>query len=352
MTLSAVSTQPGSPPPIRFGGELPLGCDALLPAPRALPGDVLLFSHGRAALGWLIGRRGPFASAALSAYTCPSVPRFLEAAGLALGLFDHGEPDPLPLIRALPKPCLVLVPAPFGLSPWLDAAALAAALGEDACVVIDAAQAAFGFEDFAAPPGGAVLACPRKTLALGDGAVLRPAALRPGERESVEALPMPDDVARKKQAARALFAAGDPAREAEALTLAQESEAALPATPHRMSAASRHHFVRVDPAVHAARRRANAEALKAALGSDLESPLAGEGTPFDYPVLVEHRDEVIKRLHARRVFATPLWPDARHDPSRHPNATRLARGLVGLPVDQRYTPDDMVRLAALVRACL
>jgi hypothetical protein len=352
MTPSAVPSALHDRAPIRFGGELPLGCDPLLPAPRALPDDVLLFSHGRAALNWLIARRGPFASAAISAYTCPSVPRCLEAAGLRLGLFDHAELDPLPVIRALPSPCLVLVPASFGLSPWLDAAALAAALGADACVVIDAAQAAFGFEDFAAPPGGAVLACPRKTLALGDGAVLRVDALRSGERESVGELPAADVAAQKKQAARSLFAGGDPAREAEALALAQQAEAALPATPHRISAASRDHLLRVDPAAHATRRRANADALKATLGMAVESPLAGAGTPFDYPILVERRDAVIERLHARRVFATPLWPDAWHDLARHPNAARLAQRLIGLPIDQRYRPDDMVRLAALVRECL
>lgn len=336
----------------RFGGELPLGCDALRPVPRALPDNVLLFSHGRAALLWLIARRGPFASAALSAYTCPSVPRCLEAGGLALDYFDHGESDPLPMIRRLPKPWLVLVPAPFGSAPWLDVAALARVLGAGACVVIDAAQTAFGFEDFSPPPGGAVLACPRKALAIGDGAVLRLDGLREDEQASVAALPMASAAAAQKQAARVLFATGNIAREAEALALARAAEVALPSSPHQISIESRDLLHRADPVAHAHQRRTNAQVLRAALEKRASCMLGGAGTPFNFPIVVDDRDAVLKRLHERRVFATALWPDARHDPARHPMAARLARQLLALPIDQRYDAADMARLAGLVGPCL
>ena len=140
----------------RFGGELPLGCDRLLRRPQRLPGVALLF-HGRAALVWLLKARGPFRSAAVCAYTCPTVPRLFASLGLRLGFFDHDDPDPTKVVETLPGRCLVLLPAPFGMEPWCSAAGLAGILGDKAMVVIDAAQTAFGHLDFAPPPGGAVL---------------------------------------------------------------------------------------------------------------------------------------------------------------------------------------------------
>src|ERR1051325_7079442 len=136
-------------------------------SPWQLPDNVYAFSHGRAALSWLSAWRGPFDSAAICAYTCPTVPAHLMWLNLALGFFDYGADDVSATVAPLPGRCLVLVPAPFGLAPWLDASELARELGERATVVIDAAQSAFGALDFPVPPGGAVLSCPRKAMALG-----------------------------------------------------------------------------------------------------------------------------------------------------------------------------------------
>jgi len=45
----------------RFGGTIPCGADPMLDQPAALPdGNCLFFSHGRAALRWLVASRGPF----------------------------------------------------------------------------------------------------------------------------------------------------------------------------------------------------------------------------------------------------------------------------------------------------
>ncbi|MBM3505984.1 MAG: hypothetical protein FJX65_19275, partial [Alphaproteobacteria bacterium] len=72
----------------RLGGELPAGADGAPVAPWSLPSDVLAFSHGRAALAWLHASRGPFRSVLHAAYTCPSVPDFLDRLGLARDAFD------------------------------------------------------------------------------------------------------------------------------------------------------------------------------------------------------------------------------------------------------------------------
>lgn len=341
----------------RFGGELPLGCDPLAPSAAPLPDNVYAFSHGRAALSWLAVARGPFASAAICAYTCPTVPAHLERLGLALGFFDYGADDVEAVAAALPRRCLVLVPAPFGLAPWLDAAALARKLGERATVVIDAAQSAFGALDFPVPPGGAVLSCPRKAMAVGDGAFLAVERGKDEERAAIASLPAAEEAAKAKQAARALFATGELEREPEALALARYGERAFPPEPRRMSDAACGLVARADRTRHRARRRANAARLAGQLAGKAEFIIdadfaAPPSVPFDFPILHADRERLLRDLRARRVFATPLWPDAVHDPAQHPRAADMALRLVALPVDQRYGAADMDRLAELVLPCL
>lgn len=352
MTAARVIMAKAAQPARRLGGELPEGCDARALVPWALPHDVFAFSHGRAALAWLHAARGPFAAVLHCAYTCPSVPRFLGGLGLALAQFDAGarEDEVLALARAPPRPLLVLVPALFGADPWLKAGALAQALGEDACVVIDAAQSAFGALDYAAPKGGAVLSCPRKALALSDGALLRLDGATDRERAAVAALPEANEAARLKREARALFAIGNSADEAAALALNTRAELTLPDRPHRMSDEALGALLNIDAAVHRARRRANAALLRELLGAAIRPVLGTGGVPFNFPVLIEGRDAALRRLHARRLFATPLWPDAVHDAARHPRAHEMANQLIALPIDQRYGEAEITRIAEIARA--
>jgi hypothetical protein len=317
-----------------------------------MPSHLLAFSHGRAALAWLIRRRGPFASALVCAYTCPELPRFLSASGLRLGFYDWDAVELEALVQALPRPCLVLIQAPFGCQSRSDAAALARSLGSSALVAIDAAQSAFGVLDHACPPGGAVLCCPRKTTGLPDGALLALDRIQNDDAASVAALPEASAAASLKTAARQLFALRDQRQEAEALRLAQAAEGALPATPHRMSSASTAQWLKLDAGEHRLRRQRNFSALVEGLKGAVELLALPAGTPYSLPVLIDDRERVLTALRAHRVFATPLWPDSRHDPAQHPVAAGLARRLVSLPVDQRYDETDMRLLAELVRSCL
>ena len=344
--------QISAPPFERFGGELPEGCDAMLQKPSAPDLEILLFSHGRAALAWFLAAKGPFSSALICAYTCPTMPAFFRTCGLAVRQFDYGEAD-LSLLASQSKGrTIVLLPAAFGMAPWLDVEALAGDLGGRFAVIIDAAQSAFGHVEFSPPAGGAVLACPRKALALGDGAALRLAKVSPGDHQAIEALPVAGEAAQLKQAARKLFALMDPARESEALALVDKSEAALPDHACRISERSRERLLRTDRQQHINRRLANAAALNSKL-PDLEPLLpAGPGTPFNWPFITRERSALLSRLRSLRVFATPLWPDAVFCDSAHPRARQLRDELVALPLDQRYSPDDMRRMADLVRACL
>ena len=73
----------------RFGGTIPCGVDPILDRPAAFPDrNCLFFSHGRAALRWLVATRGPFEGALVCAYTWPTVPELLESLGLEIRLYD------------------------------------------------------------------------------------------------------------------------------------------------------------------------------------------------------------------------------------------------------------------------
>lgn len=338
----------------RFGGEIPFGADPELKDGnrRTLPHNVFAFSHGRAALAWLIARRGPFASALVCAYTCPELPRFLSALGLTLGFYEWGAEGVADTVRALPSPCLVVLHAPFGCQPRQEATSLATTLGSKALVVVDAAQTAFGVLDFACPPDGAVLCCPRKATALADGALLALDHCTAADALSVAALPEAALAAAQKSEARRTFALRDEAKEAEALRLAVRSEENLPWLPHRMTDASLAQWLALDAAEHRHRRTRNFATVDKALGRAVERLVLPEGTPFSFPILVPDRDLLLGALRQRRVFATPLWPDSLCDSSQHPIAADLTRRLLSLPIDQRYSEADMLEMTEVVRLCL
>jgi len=324
----------------RLGGELPAFSDRL-GAARPWQPNWLAFSHGRAAIAWLLERRAA-RGALVCAYTCPTLPAFLRRRGLALAFYDIGaSPGEIAAqARTLPAPRMVVIPALFGSRPLLRMEAV----DSGDYILVDAAQSAFGHAEIAPPAGGAVLSCPRKAAALADGAVL---SLAEGLGTSSETRELPPAVfpAAMKARARALWAGGDPALEPEALSCNRRSEESWPDAPHRMSAASFASLGRIDRQWHESRRRRNREALASAL-SGLALWAADQGTPFNLPVFAADPKAVLAHLHRSRIFASALWPDAELDASRHPAAAWIARHLVSLPVDQRHDEADMQRIAA------
>ncbi|MGD9923369.1 MAG: hypothetical protein AB7V13_18275 [Pseudorhodoplanes sp.] len=332
----------------RVGGELPIFSDRTGRA-QSWRSGWLAFSHGRAALAWLLARR-PARSALICAYTCPTVPAFLRRQGLTIGFYDvgarHGELAAL--AAQLPGPSLVLVPALFGARPWLGVKALETALPASSMVVVDAAQTAFGHCDYAPSSRGAVLSGPRKTTGLADGAVL--ALGREFGRYDIDNLPVARVPAALKLAARALFATAIPQQEAAALALNRQSEQSWPDQPHRMTDDSRILLERLDRHWHARRRRSNRRVLAEALRDAVALWKPDSGVPFSLPVFVSDREAVLDRLHDRRIFASALWPDAECDANRHPVAFWIRHHLISLPIDQRHDEVDMRRIAREVRA--
>jgi hypothetical protein len=349
--LPKVAPQPANSASLRrIGGEIPAFSGRLGP-PQPWRPTWLPFSHGRAALAWLIERHVA-RSAMICAYTCPTVPAFLKARGLIVQAFDVGArfADISHIAKELPEPRMVILPALFGMPPWLDPKAIQSALTSMDLVVIDAAQTAFGHVEFMPPEGGAVLSCPRKTTELADGAVLAVSRTTLGTVADIQHLPVATLAATTKAAARALWATADVGLEEQALAYNRRSEDSWPNTPHRMTDQSLALLERLDRNWHSTTRRRNREALVAALQNRLPIWAVEDGTPFSLPVFVSNREAVITQLRAQRIFATTLWPDAWLDPQRHPAAAWIAKHLVNLPVDQRHDESDMHRIAEAVMA--
>jgi len=337
----------------RFGGTITLGCDPLLEQPVALNEDFLYFSHGRAAMIWLLQNRGPFASAAVCAYTWPEIPRMLERYEVKLDFFDFGQKDIVDLVHNLPGYTLVVLPFFYGFESWIDPYTLAEQLDDKACVFVDAAQTAFGYLDYQPPVGGAVMSCPHKATALNDGSVLSLDRITEKEKEAVQKLDEATSFYQIKKNARELLGSADLRKENRGLIEVTKLEERWPSDPpQRMTRMSRKDLTFVDPTAHARMRRENYECLRQKLDHYLQPVSVGKGTPFAYAALVENRDKLLQKLHAKRVFATPLWHDAIFDESRHPVAADCAQRLFGLPVDQRYNNDDMDILAEMVVSCL
>ena len=331
----------------RLGGELPAFSDTLGPLQEWQP-NWLPLSHGRAALAWWLQRQ-PARSVALCAYLCPSVPTFLRKRSIAIGTYDVGADvkEVSALVHQLPSPRIVIVPALFGSSPWIDIPSLVDELDSTDRVIIDAAQSAFGHVEFTPPTGGAVLSCPRKSTSLTDGAILA-VSTATGAREEIDQLPVAAFSAAMKAAARALWTTEDASLEQQAIIYNRLSEESWPDSPHRMTDQSLALLQRLNRDWHVEKRRYNCNLLTQSLPENLPAFRGVGGTPFSLPVFVADPATTLSELHRRRIFASRLWPDAEYDPERHPAAEWIAEHLVSLPIDQRCDADDMKRISVAI----
>lgn len=316
-----------SPPRKHLGGELPAFSDRL-DSKNPLPQHCLPFSHGRAALTWIIKQYG-FRSVLLCAYTCPSVTECFLRLGLKIAHYDIGESEESVIctLSQMSVP-LVLTTALFGGKPLLDPELI-----EDA--LVDAAQTAFGYRTHPFS-----LSCPRKTTSLSDGAILR----FPGwSRTAVNRLPLASQAIALKTTARMLWRDG---HNELAIGYNERAEQAWPLEPCQMSPKSLHTLERMDVNWHEQKRRGNYNVLKERLHDLPYHEIVG--VPFCYPILVKNRDETLETLHYERIYANKLWWNADFDRGLFPVAAVYADQLICLPVDQRHTQSDMERIADIV----
>lgn len=318
-----------------------------------LPGSWTV--SGRAAFGRILAalRARGVQHVHLPAYLCESLLQPVRALGLEFSFYPVDQN-----LRATPEPPVgsaVLVVHYFGrLNP--AAATLRPRSGRDFHLIEDAAQA--------------LLSDWQATVAADVHYVLSPRKFGPtplGGWCSVPAkiAPRPDAIflrclqARRRKAE--YFDTPGPVSEAEEheyLTLFQDVEREL----EQDGAADGVPAWVVDAIagidwVEAARiRRANQARLAAHLGRDLHGPIGAfdeKEVPLGQVVTLNNRDAVRARLAAARIFCPVHWPlPAEVSRQRFPAAHALSERVLTLPVDQRYSAEDMDRVAATFREAL
>ena len=296
----------------------------------------------------------------LPAYLCESVLQPLRRARVPFDFYPVGgdlRPHLDELERAVETeaPAAVLVIDYFGFPPAPEDAGRLRALRDSCLVVEDCVQGSL--VELPDPAGGrigdAVFTSFRKYLPVPDGGLLTGVANR--------SLPPASASMGKRllgQLLRGAWVAGEvegPDVEATFLGLLGAGEAALDEELplESTSRLSQRLLARLDLAAAATQRRANFAALVGALeGSEAVVPLVHElptgVSPLVLPVRVGagRRDALRAALVRRHVFCPLHWPlPGEIDPARFPEEHSLASEMLGLPVDQRYEPADMERLA-------
>ena len=102
----------------------------------------------------------------------------------------------------------------------------------------------------------------------------------------------------------------------------------------------------------AQQRRSNWLVLHEQLRNQLQpvfETLPDDVVPLGYVVTVDDRDRVREKLAKRRIFCPVHWPlPEQVNRTRFPQSAELTATALTLPIDQRYTSDDMSRLAEAI----
>lgn len=108
----------------------------------------------------------------------------------------------------------------------------------------------------------------------------------------------------------------------------------------------------IDYAVIAESRRRNFSEFAAALPEFALFPeLSGDVVPLGFPVRVLNRDHVRVGLFDCEIYPPVHWPIQNIVPDEFQGSHRLAQQIMTLPCDQRFTFEDIRRIAQTFRSC-
>lgn len=118
--------------------------------------------------------------------------------------------------------------------------------------------------------------------------------------------------------------------------------------PEAMSEVTRRLMSGVDYGRVKVARERNFAVLAGLLGPrNLLDPGTPEG-PYMYPFLVKGAGDARRRLALRGIYVPTLWPNVLSECPEGTTARRYAEGVLPLPIDQRYSVDDMRALTGAV----
>lgn len=309
--------------------------------------NAALLANGRSAIHVLLGILKP-RRVFLPAYLCPSIIAAVHSAGVpfrffamtydlevvAEGLDDLGAGDLLLLIDYFGFPA--------------DRKLMQQARAAGAWVLEDACQAFFTrgvgeCADFS-------LYSPRKSVGVPDGGIL--VSHRADVDLDEEGLAPPplrwwllslDAVLRRREFD---LHGGDRTWFAHHKKLA----ALEPVGPFRMSDMSRMLLASIDHEQCARKRIENYRVLLANLPHvPLFPDLPAGVVPLGFPVRVGNRAEMLDILYDAGVYPPVHWDFAGSLPTEFTESYRLLGNIMMLPCDQRYGPEDMLRIVSLMR---
>lgn len=303
-----------------FGPELPRYNNF----PHTESSCCALLSSGRAALDCLLSNMPRPCRVLIPRFICDTVTEPLRRMELPIVRYQVTEQlEPCLPPDADSRDLLLLVNY-FGLT---GVAVHAAALRHPGPVIVDATTALY------TPPlpGIPTFYSPRKFGGLCDGGV----ACAPFPLE----LPTEQDYSAERMLGMWQRAENGLTTAAEAI---QQAEDSLSAPPRRMSALTRILLQNIDWQSAARKRLQNYATLHAALApiNRLQLPPHPGFAPMCYPLvsgIPGLRDELIDAGVALPLY----WPEVIAATSADETENRLARTLLPLPLDQRYTPTDM-----------
>lgn len=288
-------------------------------------------SSGRAALECILRSIPRPRRVLVPRYVCNTILQPMERLGIPIARYAIGDNlEPLPPADADTGDLLLLVNY-FGLT---GESIRAAALLHPGPVVVDATTALY------CPPlpGIPTFYSPRKFGGLSDGGI----ACAPFP------LQQPEQLDSSTYRATGLLLRAESGATAAAKHFC-EAEESLCHPARRMSPLTRRMIAGIDWADAARRRLRNYAILHAALApiNRLHLPATPQYAPMCYPLvcgLPGLRDELIDAG-----IALPLyWPEVTDSTTPDQPENRLARNLLPLPLDQRYSPADMQRLLHLI----
>lgn len=100
------------------------------------------------------------------------------------------------------------------------------------------------------------------------------------------------------------------------------------------------------------RRTQNFAYLHEAFGTLNRLKLTIPNGVFMYPLYVENGAEIRKKLQAEKIYIPMLWPNVLNRCSQNELNYDMAKNTLPLPIDQRYTSEDMSYLIGEVLKCI
>ena len=108
----------------------------------------------------------------------------------------------------------------------------------------------------------------------------------------------------------------------------------------------------IDYAFALRQRQENFRTLASLLGGDNLLSVREVPGPFAYPLMLENGMALKKRLAAENIYVPTLWPELLQSYPSGSTEYRFAADILPLPVDQRYSTEDMRYLASKIKSLI